>query len=258
VTSLSNRLRIFNLWVDPVNLDQALELVREYIRNGLGPHSVFAVNPEKNFSILKDPILYETFKTADLLVPDGIGLVMGVRALHGISLSRVPGVELMSGICNLANTEGYKIFVYGATEWVNKTAVQILQQRYPGLAIAGRSNGYVKQDEMKTLIERINASKAEILFLALGSPNQERWYATHKGSLEGVKVCQGIGGALDTIAGNVKRAPQIWQRYSVEWLYRLLSEPRRIRRQWAVPLFGAMIICAKMKNCLILRKEKLH
>ena len=111
---------------------------------------------------------------------------------------------------------------------------------------------------MESLISKINASKAEILLLALGSPKQEKWYAAYKDKLENVKVCQGIGGGLDTIAGNVKRAPAIWCKFYLEWLYRLFSEPKRIKRQWAVPLFGAMILFAKMKKLLNVSQEKLN
>jgi N-acetylglucosaminyldiphosphoundecaprenol N-acetyl-beta-D-mannosaminyltransferase len=128
---------------------------------------------------------------------------------------------------------------------VNRKSAETLKNRYPDLHIAGLSDGYVKESEMRGLIRKINESRAEILFLALGSPKQEKWFATYHDQLEHVRVCQGIGGTLDTIAGNVKRAPEIWCRFSAEWLYRLLSDPKRIGRQKVLPLFAMKVLMAK-------------
>lgn len=239
---------ILNLWVDPVTMEQALEAVSEFIERGARVHSIFAVNPEKNFSVPKDPSLYESFKSADLLIPDGIGVVLAARLLYGLRLERVPGVELMHAICGLSARRDCGVFIYGAREAVNKAAVIALRGLYPGIRIVGRANGYLGEEEMGALVKRINESKAEILFLALGSPKQERWLARYAGKLENVRVCQGIGGTLDTIAGNVRRAPEGWCRLGLEWLYRLLSEPGRLKRQSALPLFAAGIAAAKFRQ----------
>lgn len=245
---MNTRLKILNIWVDPVDDEEALSRVKKFIQWGNRPHSVFASNPEKNFTIPKDALLYDTFKEADLLIPDGIGIVLAVRILYGLKLVRVPGVALMGDICRLAAREGTKVFVYGAREKVNRRAVELLKYSYPSLIISGRSNGFVKDSEMPYLIDQINGSRAEILFLALGSPKQEKWFANYKNSLEYVKVCQGIGGTLDVIAGNVKRAPEIWQKYSLEWLYRLISEPKRLKKQRVLPVFAAMVLIARLRN----------
>lgn len=245
---MKKRLNILNIWVDPVTKAEALERVRNFLEHGKRAHSVFAANPEKNFSVPRNPELYEAYKEADLLLPDGIGIVAAARILYGARVTRVPGSEFIYDICNLAAREGYGVFLYGASEKVNKASVEKLKNRYPMLQIVGRSNGYVKEEEMGGLIQKINASMADILFLALGSPKQEIWFATYKGHLQNVRVCQGVGGTLDTIAGNVNRAPEIWCKYNIEWLYRLLKEPKRIKRQKVLPLFAAMILIAKMKS----------
>jgi N-acetylglucosaminyldiphosphoundecaprenol N-acetyl-beta-D-mannosaminyltransferase len=245
---LKKRLNILNIWVDSVNKAEALDRVKSFLENGKRPHSVFAANPEKNFSVPIDSLLYEAYRESDLLLPDGIGIVAAARILYGAKVTRVPGSEFIYDICNLAAREGYGVFVYGASEKVNKASVEKLKNRYPSVQIVGRSNGYVKNEEMPDLINRINKSKAEILFLALGSPKQEKWFAAYKHALKNVKVCQGIGGTLDTIAGNVKRAPKIWLSLSLEWLYRLISEPKRIKRQKVLPIFAAMVLIAKMKS----------
>jgi N-acetylglucosaminyldiphosphoundecaprenol N-acetyl-beta-D-mannosaminyltransferase len=244
------RLDILDVWVDPVNMQQALARVEEFVEDGERPHAIFAVNPEKNFSVPKNPTLYETFRNADLLIPDGIGVVLAARILYGAKLGRVPGVELMAAICALAARKKYKVFIYGAREEVNSGAATELVKRYPGLKIVGRANGYVKEEDMPALVERINASAAEILFVALGSPRQEAWYARHKDSLGTIRVCQGIGGTLDTIVGTVRRAPAFWCRWIAEWLYRLLSEPQRITRQKVLPLFAVKVFSEKFKQVL--------
>ena len=226
---------------------EAIRRVKEFLKTGTKPHSIIAANPEKNFSVPKDAVLYDTFKNADLLLPDGIGVVMAARILYGADLERVPGSEFIFEICNIAASGSYKVFIYGAAEDVNKNAVDELKNCYKNLNIAGRANGYIKESEMQDLIDRINASKAEILFLALGSPKQENWYAAHKSRLHHVRVVQGIGGTLDTIAGTVKRAPNAWRKLQLEWLYRLIKEPKRIKRQKILPVFAAMVLIAKLK-----------
>lgn len=245
---MNDRLDILNLWVDPVNMEQALDRVVDFVEQGSQPHCIFAVNPEKNFSVPKDPELWDLFRRADLLIPDGIGAVLAARILHGARFSRVPGVQLMHRICKLSSERGYKVFIYGSNEEVNSEAAARLPKLYPGLQIAGRSNGYVPPDKMNELVDRINQAGAQILFLALGSPKQEKWYATHKDKLTTVRVCQGIGGTLDTIAGKVKLAPEGWQRLGLEWLYRLLSEPSRIKRQRVLPFFAFQVLWARFKK----------
>lgn len=245
---MKDRLKILDIWVDPVTGEEAIKWVSDILRSGQEPHSIFASNPGKNFSVPKDLDFYGVFKQADLLLADGIGIVWAARLLFGVKLDRVPGSEFIEDICRLAAASGYKIFVYGASEEVNRKSVEILQERYPGLVVAGRANGYTSAEDTPDLIRRINDSRAEILFLALGSPKQEKWYAAYRDSLEHIRVVQGVGGTLDTIAGKVKRAPEFWRRYSAEWLYRLLTEPKRIRRQKVLPLFMLKVLGVKISR----------
>ena len=253
---MNNRLKILNIWVDPVDRNEAIQRVKYFLSKGTRPHAIIAANPEKNFTVPKDAVLYDIFKNSDLLLPDGIGVVLAARILYGVAIERVPGSEFIFDICKIAAEGSYKVFIYGATEDVNKRSVEELKNRYPNLKIVGRANGYVKESEMSDLIDRINASKAEILFLALGSPKQEKWYATHKDRLHHVKVVQGVGGTLDTIAGTVKRAPEMWCKLQLEWLYRLVMEPKRIRRQKVLPIFAAMVLIAKIKMIMGEQKSK--
>jgi N-acetylglucosaminyldiphosphoundecaprenol N-acetyl-beta-D-mannosaminyltransferase len=251
---MNGRLKILNIWVDPVDMQQALQHVVEYVESGDRLHTIFASNPEKNFSIPANAVLYEMFRKADLIVPDGIGMVLAARILHGAGLSRVPGCELMQNICELSARKGYKIFLYGAREDINEKAAEILNERYPGIRIVGRCNGYLPKEKMDELVSCINDSGAQILFLALGSPMQEKWIAEHGDKLNHVRVCQGTGGTLDVIAGAVKRAPEVYCRLGLEWLYRLMDDPSRIERQKMLPVFAGLVFWEKIRMLFLSRK----
>lgn len=239
---MGQRLDILNIWVDAVSRSEAGDRMCEILENGTRPHFVLASNPEKNYSVPADPMLYEIYRRADLLLPDGIGIVMAAKLIYGIRLERVPGSEFIFDLCEISKSKGCGVYIYGAKEWVSQETCRKLKARFPGLNIVGRSNGFVPQEEMPKLIDAINSSGAQILFVALGSPRQEKWMAAHAAELTSVKICQGVGGTLDTIAGNVKRAPHLWCRYNLEWLYRLLKEPSRIQRQRVLPLFAFSVL----------------
>jgi len=242
------RLKILNIWVDAIDRKQALDLVQNFIEHGDRPHVVFASNPEKNFSVPRNPALYDAFKNADLLLPDGIGMVKAAEIIYGVHIKRIPGVEFMGEICSLSAANGYRVFVYGAKEEVNREAVEVLQKKYPGINIVGRANGYLGEEEMPGLVDEINRSRAQVLFLALGSPKQELWFVRYRDRLETVRVCQGIGGSLDAVTGRVKRAPDFWCRIGLEWFYRLACEPKRIKRQKVLPLFAMQVLYAAIRR----------
>lgn len=251
-----NRYPVLNIWVDDVNMKTALERVVWFVEQGDRLHTIFATNPEKNFSVPADPILFDKFRNADLLIPDGIGMVLAVCLLYNTLLKRLPGCEFMQAVCGLAAERGYPVFIYGARSEVNAAAVENLKNRYPGIRIVGNDHGYLPDTEMDHLIEKINASGARILFLALGSPRQEQWLARYGQRLQHIRVCQGIGGTLDVLAGNVLRAPKIFCRLGLEWLYRLMAEPKRLKRQRVLPVFAWRVAVEKMKSILRFRREK--
>ncbi|NEV65436.1 WecB/TagA/CpsF family glycosyltransferase [Thiorhodococcus minor] len=175
-----------------------------------------------------------------LLIPDGIGVVVAARLLGLCRMRRVPGAELMPALCALAARKGYRVFLYGASEEVNARAAAKLERRY-GLQLAGRQHGFVPDPEMPELVRRINACEAQLLFVGLGSPRQELWMERHLSMLQSVRVCQGVGGTFDVLAGQVRRAPSLFRRIHLEWLYRLLSQPKRLIRQTALPRFAYQV-----------------
>ena len=226
-----DRYLVLDTPVDCVDMTQAREFVKNAVRERTSPGFILAVNPEKVFVLRQDSFLKDFFEHAALLIPDGVGMVKALKILYGKRVSRCPGADLMQNICKDAPDNGYRIFIYGSSEEVNKRACEILKKRHPGIRIVGRANGFVKPEGMDDLVDRINRSQADILFIAMGSPRQEKWMSGYGAKLSTVKICQGIGGTLDTIAGTVKRAPRFWQKLGLEWFYRLLCQPSRFARQ---------------------------
>ncbi len=235
-----NRVEVLGVPVDCITEDEAIDCVESALL-GRRPCSILAVNPEKVLQAQRDPAILEALRSAWLLIPDGIGVVFAARLLHLGRMSRIPGAELMPAICERAAQKGRRIFLFGASPEVNDEVGRILPERYPGLKIAGRQHGYVKEDDMPGLIEAINVSRADILFVAVGSPKQEYWINRYLPHLK-VKVCQGVGGTFDVIAGRVKRAPLFFRLIHLEWFYRLLSQPSRILRQTALPMFAYQVL----------------
>jgi len=255
---MTSRYPVLNIWVDDIDLEQALASVVDWVEKGTCVHTIFATNPEKNYSVPKDSVLYEMFQAADLLIADGIGVVFAARILHGLKLHRLTGIQVMEEICKLSSEKGYKIFLYGAEEEVNEAAAENLSKKFKNLKIVGRANGYLSPTEMKGLVERINESGAQILFLALGSPKQELWISQNQLSLQSVRVCQGVGGSLDIWSGKKKRAPYIFRRLGLEWFYRVVTEPKRLKRQKVYPIFVAQVLNNKLRNMLKTSKHNVN
>jgi N-acetylglucosaminyldiphosphoundecaprenol N-acetyl-beta-D-mannosaminyltransferase len=240
------RIEILDVPVDCLTMDQAVELA-DSVLEGDVPHSVVAVNPEKVMRARSDAGLRDQLRRAGILIPDGIGVVAAARMLGLGQLERVPGSELMPRLCELASRTGRRIFLFGAAPDVNERAAQALSERYRGLAIAGTQHGFLPEQEMPDLVDRINASKTDILFVALGSPKQEAWIDRYLPQLK-VKLCQGVGGTFDVIAGRVRRAPAAFRAVHLEWFYRLAADPRRIPRQTALPKFVFHVFRQRVKN----------
>ncbi|MCL4791516.1 MAG: WecB/TagA/CpsF family glycosyltransferase [Gammaproteobacteria bacterium] len=169
MTGLPRRVNVLGIPVDCVDVGRALEAVDAMVQ-GDRPRTILAVNPEKIMKAQSDPVLRDTLTGAGLVIPDGIGVVYAVRLLWKEHIGRVAGADLMPEICAQASRQGYRVFLFGAAPDVNAQAVAILRQRYPGINIVGQRDGYVKDEQMPELLDAINASRAQVLFVALGSP----------------------------------------------------------------------------------------
>lgn len=206
---------------------------------------IVAINPEKILKARKDKNLKELLNKATYQIPDGIGVVYASKLTKGNIKSRVTGIDCMEMLCELSNEKGYRIFMYGAKEEVVVKAKEELEKKYPKINIVGYMNGYEKDNDK--ILKAINKSKAEIIFVAMGSPRQELWITNNMDKLC-VNVYQGVGGSFDVLSGNIKRAPKWMQDCGLEWLYRLLKEPKRIFRQIKLIKFIGLAIFKRKKN----------
>jgi N-acetylglucosaminyldiphosphoundecaprenol N-acetyl-beta-D-mannosaminyltransferase len=238
------RIEILDAPVDLVTPSTALAAVQQMIEEP-GAHCIFAVNPEKVIRSQSDLSLRALLAQADLLIPDGIGIVLGARVLHGVSIERVPGIDLFLAVCERASEAGYRLYLLGAEPDVNRQAHDVLKHCYPRLSIVGTHHGLFSEDENPSIIQAINLTRPDIVFVALGSPRQEEWITANLHKLQ-VKVCQGVGGSFDVLAGRVRRAPLLFRKYHLEWLYRLLAQPSRAKRQLALPIFAYQVLCRRV------------
>ncbi|MDN4605951.1 WecB/TagA/CpsF family glycosyltransferase [Sporosarcina highlanderae] len=197
--------------------------------------TIIAVNPEKVMAAQKNPEVKQLINGSTFQIPDGVGILLASKMKNGKIQSRVTGVDMMARLLKFAADENHPIYLYGAKNEVVQKAAENIKQQNPGITIAGITDGY-EQDE-EALIQRINESGAEIIFVALGSPKQELWIKRNMDNLKNVLVFQGVGGSFDVFSGTVKRAPALFRNTGTEWLYRLASDPKRIKRQMNLPLF---------------------
>jgi N-acetylglucosaminyldiphosphoundecaprenol N-acetyl-beta-D-mannosaminyltransferase len=203
---------------------------------------IVAVNPEKIMKAQEDEALLRLLNEAAYQIPDGIGVILASRLNKGEIKERVTGIDMMLKLCELAQNHQKKIFLYGAKPGVAAAAKEKLEERFPGIQIAGTENGY--ETDQEKIISSINDSKADILFVAMGSPRQENWINSHMDELA-PSIYQGVGGSFDVICGNIKRAPIAFQKAGLEWFYRLLLEPSRWKRQLILPKFLITTLKAK-------------
>ena len=239
------RIRALNAPVDLATFDEALDRAVALARDRGKVSRVVAVNPEKAIAARSDPFLQAFLDESDLAIPDGVGVVAAARILQGAKCERVTGVDLATALCEASGARDLKLFFYGAKEEVNALMVEKLRARFPDIQIVGRENGYFPLERSSELCARVNASGADVLFVALGSPKQERWIAEHAKDLR-VGLCMGVGGTFDALAGTVKRAPKAWRALRLEWLHRLVRQPSRFWRQRRIFLFAFLVLWTKI------------
>lgn len=203
---------------------------------------IVAVNPEKIMKAEQEQGLRDLINSANYQIPDGVGVLLASRLQGGSISNRITGIDLMMELVQAAAEQNKRVCLYGAKPGVAETAKKELQKQYPNLQVTGVIDGYIKDNNQ--IVDTINESQAEILFVAMGSPRQEEWIRENQSKLN-VSVFQGVGGSFDVLAGNIKRAPGIFRRFGLEWLYRLIAEPWRFKRQMALPRFLVKVIKSK-------------
>jgi len=232
---------ILNTPVHAVTMAKTLALARRFMAEPR-LHQICTTNPEFVMAAQTDADFRRVLHEADLCLADGIGLVWASRWLGAPLPERVPGSELVYHLAELCAQKGWRLFLLGAAPGVAEQAAAIFQARYPGLIIVGTYAGSPDPAENEAIVQRINESRADVLFVAYGAPRQDKWIARNREALTAVRLAIGVGGSLDFVTGKAVRAPCWLQKLGLEWLHRLIKEPWRWRRMLALPRFVVRVI----------------
>ncbi len=238
------RINVLGVGFDNLTMQEAVERAMELIREP-GVHSVVTPNPEIVEVCRENPAAREAVNGADLVLPDGVGVIKGAAMLGTPLKEKTPGIEFAAHLMGKMAEEGLSLFLLGAKPGIAQQAAVRLAEQYPGLRIAGTHDGYFQEDGPVT--QAIAASGADCVFVCLGAPRQELWIREN-GPATGAHLLCGLGGSLDVFAGAVERAPRFWREHGLEWLYRLCKEPRRIGRMMKLPLFLVHVKQEKRKK----------
>lgn len=223
---------LFSIPVLAARIPQVLDLVDEAIRSR-APLRIGVVNAAKVVNIGRDSRLRQDLLSSDIILADGIAVVWAGRVLGQPLPERVTGIDLMYGMLERGTRHGYRVFCLGATDHVLGRVVDRIRVDYPGVQVVGHHHGYFDAAEELEVVTTILAARPDILLVAMTSPKKENFMARWAESLQ-IPVIHGVGGSFDVMAGKVDRAPRVWQRLGLEWLYRVIQEPRRLWRRYLV------------------------
>lgn len=229
------------------SMNETIEKINQRIKaHEFTQHVV--VNVAKIVTMRNNITLRESVEACDIVNIDGMGVVLGARFLGHNIAERVAGVDLFDELLSLSTREGYPVYFLGATDDVVTITANICKEKYPGLIIAGYHHGYFWDDE-ESVVDDIRTSGARLLFVAITSPKKENFINKWRDKL-GVDFVMGVGGTFDVISGKVKRAPLWMQKYALEWLYRVIQEPRRMWKRYLVTnsIFTWLLLKEKTKS----------
>ena len=226
------RIDVMGVGFDSLTMDEAVARARDLMAERRAAY-VVTPNPEIVMLCRDDPAAMQAVQGADLVLPDGIGVIYGAKILGTPLRAKLPGIDFASALMAQMGQEGKSVFLLGAKPGVAEEAAAKIVEQHPKIVICGTHDGYFKESD--PVAREVAAAQPDLLFVCLGAPKQEKWIARF-GLLTGAKMAIGLGGALDVFAGNVERAPEKWQKMGMEWAYRLSREPKRFGRMAKLPL----------------------
>lgn len=245
------RISVLSVGFDNITMEEALDtsmaLMRARKSQGQAESCPYIVtpNPEMIMYAQKDHAFAAVLSEASLSLADGIGVIYGAKLLHSPLKEKIPGIDFATNLMERMAKEHMSVFLYGAKPGVSSAAGKRLAEAYPGLVIAGDHDGYDKDEE--AVLQKINASGADFLFVCLGFPKQELWIQKNRSRCQ-VGLCAALGGSLDVLSGEVERAPEQFQKLGLEWFYRLLKEPQRIGRMLVLPQYLIKVMSSRRKE----------
>ncbi len=243
---MNKKFDILGIPVDRVDYQESLDIFDGFMKGNsfrfiVTPNSEIIVNASKDIN------LKNIIQAADLVIPDGIGLVYASKILGAPLHERVTGIDFLGRTLAYLEKSGQSVFFLGSKPGVAELAAQKIQEKYPALKIAGIADGYFKAHQEQGIIDEINSSGSDFLCVALGSPKQEEFIYRHRHEFK-AKAAIGVGGSLDVWAGVLKRAPEFYRDNGLEWLYRFLQQPSRYKRMAALPLFILKVLFTKFNK----------
>ncbi|MBR4869282.1 MAG: WecB/TagA/CpsF family glycosyltransferase [Oscillospiraceae bacterium] len=238
------RVNILGVGFDNYTMAELVEKGTEFLCSD-SCHYVVTPNPEIVETCRENAEAMRAVNGADLVIPDGIGVIYGAKILKTPLKERTPGIEFGEHMIAKCAELGKSVFFLGAKPGVADAAAENMKKKYPALTVAGTNDGYFKEDG--PVVEKVRASGADLLFVCLGAPKQEFWMEKN-GKATGAKLMMGLGGSLDVWAGTVQRAPEFYIRHNLEWFYRLIKNPSRIGRMMKLPLFLIHVIFGGKKG----------
>lgn len=231
-------VNILGVKVNKLTMDEAVGKAVELLQQD-GLSKIYTPNSEIILYASENPEFTDVLNSADMIIPDGIGVVYGSKILGSPLSERVAGYDLVCRLFTTMAQMGKSVYLLGAKPGVAEAAAENLEKKYPGLVIAGTHDGYFKDDS--EVIESINNAAPDFLMVCLGFPKQEKWIYDNADKLN-ARLAIGAGGCLDVFAGTVQRAPEFYCNHGIEWLYRLVKQPSRFMRMLALPKFGLKVL----------------
>ncbi|MCU0316246.1 MAG: WecB/TagA/CpsF family glycosyltransferase [Fimbriimonadaceae bacterium] len=222
-----------------MTMDETVAVLDEFLK-GSEPNLIVTADSSGLVIAQEDPDLAEIYQAASLATADSIGVVWALKR-KGAKASRVSGVDLVSKLCDLSAAKGYRIGIIGAAPGIADQAAERLRLLHPGVNIVGTRHGYFPCDDDEVVAQEVKVWESEILFVAMGIPRQEKFIQKTLPIIQ-AKVALGVGGSFDVFSGKVKRAPKIVQRLHLEWLWRLLSNPKKIHKVKMLPKFVCLVL----------------
>lgn len=238
---MSDKVNVLGIKIDKITINEASDKIISFIRSEKNGHYVFTPNSEMIMAGYRDENLKNILNSADILSADGIGVVYASKILKNPINERCAGFDIACSLLEKMNREKSSLYLFGSKQEVIEAAKENILQKHPDINICGIANGYFDEKREKEIINEINEKKPDVVFVCLGVPKQEKWIYKNAKSLN-TKVLMGLGGSLDVFAGKVKRAPVIYQKLGIEWLYRLCKEPKRFVRMLDLPRFAFTVI----------------
>ncbi|MDX9887788.1 MAG: WecB/TagA/CpsF family glycosyltransferase [Anaerovoracaceae bacterium] len=247
---MSKRLYIWGIPIDQVNMEQAKARLQDIMAQD-GLDIIVTPNPEIIMNAMEDLELKALIESSSLAIPDGISIVYASKIMGKPLEERITGIDFLTQVLKLLNEKKMGIYLLGGgpacdgEEAVCEKAGANMRKRFPELIISGSHHGYFGPEEETSIVEDIRQSGASFLCVAMGSPRQEKFIQAHREELSNIRGAMGVGGSLDVWAGRVNRAPAFYQKHGLEWLYRLVKEPVRLKRMAKIPLFMVKVLVTR-------------